>query len=99
MATESERSKYAKLFRFVLGTILAIGVRARINTGSMRAESVVRLALAAGRWFADKTADDLLAVLLAEEMQPMRQACRVWAEEADLAAFAERLFDPQRVAA
>ena len=34
------------------------GVRARINTGSMRAESVVRLALAAGRWFADKTADD-----------------------------------------
>ncbi len=34
------------------------GVRSRINTGSMRAESVVRLALAAGRWFADKTADD-----------------------------------------
>ena len=34
------------------------GGRARINTGSMRAESVVRLALAAGRWFADKTADD-----------------------------------------
>ena len=34
------------------------GVRARINTGSMRAESVVRLALAAGRWFVDKTADD-----------------------------------------
>ena len=34
------------------------GVRARINTGPMRAESVVRLALAAGRWFADKTADD-----------------------------------------
>ena len=34
------------------------GVRARINTGSMRAESVVRLALAAGRWFADKTSDD-----------------------------------------
>ena len=34
------------------------GVRARINTGSMRAESVVRLALAAGRWFADETADD-----------------------------------------
>ena len=34
------------------------GVRARINTGSMRAESVVRLALAAGRWFADKTAND-----------------------------------------
>ena len=29
-----------------------------INTGAMRAESVVRLALAAGRWFADKTADD-----------------------------------------
>ena len=34
------------------------GVRARINTGSMRAESVVRLALAAGRWFADKTEND-----------------------------------------
>ena len=34
------------------------GVRARINTGAMRAENVVRLALAAGRWFADKTADD-----------------------------------------
>ena len=34
------------------------GVRARINTGSMRAESVVRLALAAGRWFADRTADN-----------------------------------------
>jgi len=34
------------------------GVRARINTGPMRAESVVRLALAAGRWFADKTTDD-----------------------------------------
>ena len=29
------------------------GVRARINTGPMRAEAVVRLALAAGRWFAD----------------------------------------------
>ncbi len=29
------------------------GVRARINTGTMRAEAVVRLALAAGRWFAD----------------------------------------------
>jgi len=29
------------------------GVRARINTGSMTAEAVVRLALAAGRWFAD----------------------------------------------
>ena len=28
------------------------GVRARINTGSMTAEAVVRLALAAGRWFA-----------------------------------------------
>lgn len=49
--------------------------------------------------FADKTADDLLAVLLAEEMQPMRQACRVWAEEADLASFAATLFDPQRAAA
>ena len=29
------------------------GVRARINTGPMTAEAVVRLALAAGRWFAD----------------------------------------------
>ena len=27
------------------------GVCARINTGPMRAEAVVRLALAAGRWF------------------------------------------------
>ena len=49
--------------------------------------------------FADKTADDLLAVLLAEEMQPMRQACRVWAEDADLASFAAVLFDPDRAAA
>lgn len=29
------------------------GVRARINTGPMTAEAVVRLALAAGRWFSD----------------------------------------------
>ena len=29
------------------------GLRARINTGPMTAEAVVRLALAAGRWFAD----------------------------------------------
>ena len=29
------------------------GVRARVNTGPMTAEAVVRLALAAGRWFAD----------------------------------------------
>ena len=29
------------------------GVRARVNTGPMTAETVVRLALAAGRWFAD----------------------------------------------
>jgi phosphoglucosamine mutase len=29
------------------------GVRARINTGPMTAEAVVRLALAAGRWFAE----------------------------------------------
>lgn len=34
------------------------GVRARINTGLMRAESVVRLALAAGRWFVDHGQDD-----------------------------------------
>ena len=32
------------------------GVRARINTGPMRAESVVRLALAAGRYFSDTSA-------------------------------------------
>ncbi len=30
------------------------GVRARVNTGPMTAEAVVRLALAAGRWFADQ---------------------------------------------
>jgi phosphoglucosamine mutase len=29
------------------------GVRARVNTGPMTAEAIVRLALAAGRWFAD----------------------------------------------
>jgi len=29
------------------------GVRARVNTGAMTAEAVVRLALAAGRWFID----------------------------------------------
>ena len=34
------------------------GVRARINTGPMRAESVVRLALAAGRWFVDNGASE-----------------------------------------
>ena len=34
------------------------GVRARINTGPMRAESVVRLALAAGRWFVDNGVSD-----------------------------------------
>ncbi len=49
--------------------------------------------------FADKTADDLLAVLLSEEMQPMRQACRVWAEDAALASFAAALFTPQRATA
>ena len=32
------------------------GVRARINTGPMTAEAVVRLALAAGRWFVDNNA-------------------------------------------
>ena len=32
------------------------GVRARINTGPMRAESVVRLALATGRYFSDASA-------------------------------------------
>ena len=33
------------------------GVRARINTGPMTAEAVVRLALAAGRWFVDNNMD------------------------------------------
>ena len=33
------------------------GVRARINTGPMRAEAVVRLALAAGSWFADQSGE------------------------------------------
>ena len=33
------------------------GVRARINTGPMRAEALVRLALAAGRWFADQSGE------------------------------------------
>ena len=35
------------------------GVRARINTGPMRAEAVVRLALAAGRWFVGQQDDKL----------------------------------------
>ncbi len=34
------------------------GVRARINTGPMRAEAIVRLALASGRWFVDKYASN-----------------------------------------
>jgi phosphoglucosamine mutase len=34
------------------------GVRARINTGPMTAEAVVRLALAAGRWFVDNNAEN-----------------------------------------
>ena len=34
------------------------GIRARINTGPMRAEAVVRLALAAGRWFVDHGKDE-----------------------------------------
>ena len=33
------------------------GVRARINTGPMTAESIVRLALASGRWFIDSNPD------------------------------------------
>jgi phosphoglucosamine mutase len=33
------------------------GVRARINTGPMTAEAVVRLALAAGRWFVDNNTE------------------------------------------
>ena len=33
------------------------GVRARINTGPMTAESIVRLALASGRWFIDQNKD------------------------------------------
>ena len=34
------------------------GVRARINTGPMTAEAVIRLALAAGRWFVDNNAEN-----------------------------------------
>jgi len=39
------------------GIFGTVGVRARINTGPMRAEAVVRLALAAGRWFADQSGE------------------------------------------
>ena len=35
------------------------GVRARINTGAMTAEAIVRLALASGRWFIDNNPEDL----------------------------------------
>ena len=38
------------------------GVRARINTGSMTAEAVVRLALAAGRW--------LLTIIWSQHARP-----------------------------
>lgn len=48
--------------------------------------------------FASKTTDDLLTVLLTEEMQPMRQACKKWAKKEDLAAFAKALFDPHHTA-
>ena len=34
------------------------GVRARINTGAMTAEAIVRLALASGRWFIDNNPED-----------------------------------------
>ena len=34
------------------------GVRARINTGAMTAEAIVRLALASGRWFIDNYPED-----------------------------------------
>ena len=33
------------------------GVRARVNTGAMTAEAIVRLALAAGRWFIDNNTE------------------------------------------
>ena len=38
-------------------------------------------------------ADDLMPILLSEEIQPMRDACVVYASEADLYRFAIRLFE------
>ena len=38
-------------------------------------------------------ADDLMPILLSEEIQPMREACVVYASEADLYRFAVRLFE------
>ena len=42
--------------------------------------------------FAAFDADDLMPILLSEEIQPMREACVVYASEADLYRFATRLF-------
>lgn len=43
--------------------------------------------------FAAFDADDLMPILLSEEIQPMREACLVYASEADLYRFATRLFE------
>ena len=43
--------------------------------------------------FAAFDADDLMPILLSEEIQPMREACVVYASEADLYRFATRLFE------
>ena len=40
--------------------VLEPWIRARVNTGFMTAEAVVRLALAAGRWFADHNIGPLI---------------------------------------
>ena len=38
-------------------------------------------------------ADDLMPILLSEEIQPMREACVIYASEADLYRFATRLLE------
>ena len=43
--------------------------------------------------FAAFDADDLMPILLSEEIQPMREACVVYASEADLYRFATRLLE------
>ena len=43
--------------------------------------------------FAAFDADDLMPILLSEEIQPMREACLVYASEEDLYRFATRLFE------
>ena len=43
--------------------------------------------------FAAFDADDLMPILLSEEIQPMREACVVYASEADLYRFATKLFE------